>query len=148
MSDRIAGISLVTLGVADIAAAKLFFERLGWRDTAKSQSEVAFLQGHNIVLGLFGRSSLAEDAGVEDRPAGFAGIALAVNLPSEQAVDDYFRRALEAGATALKQPHKVFWGGYSGYFADLDGHIWELAHNPFFHMDENGKLDLSDEGHS
>jgi uncharacterized protein len=146
MTDKITGISLVTLGVADIDAAKKFYETLGWRDTPKSQTEVAFLQGHNIVLGLFGRASLAEDAQVDDTPTGFPAIALAVNLHSTDAVDEYFNRAVAAGATALKRPEKVFWGGYSGYFSDPDGHIWELAHNPFFRMDDNGKLDLLEEG--
>ncbi|GIL01196.1 MAG: hypothetical protein BroJett030_10950 [Alphaproteobacteria bacterium] len=148
MSGRLAGISLVTLGVADIAAATRFYEALGWRNTAASQAEVSFLQGHNIVLGLFGRSALAEDAHVEDRPTGFAGVALAVNLHSEAEVDALYDRALAAGATATKRPRKVFWGGYSGYFADPDGHLWELAHNPFFAMDEHGRLDLAGGGGS
>jgi len=138
----LAGISLVTLGVTDIAASTGFYEALGWKNTPASQDAVTFLQGHNVVLGLFGRGALAEDAHIEDMPTGFSAVSLAVNLSSEEAVDDYFARALAAGASEKKKPQKVFWGGYSGYFADPDGHLWELAHNPFFAMDENGKLDL------
>lgn len=142
MSEKLAGISLLTLGVSDLAASTAFYEELGWRNTPASQEAVSFLQGHNIVLGLYGRSSLAEDAEVEDAPTGFAAISLAVNLPGVAQVDAYFDRALKAGGTSVKRPKKVFWGGYSGYFADPDGHLWEVAHNPFFAMDENGKLDL------
>jgi uncharacterized protein len=138
----LAGISLITLGVADIAASTRFYEALGWKNSPASQEAVSFLQGHNVVLGLFGRGPLAEDAHVEDVPTGFAAISLAVNLSSEAEVDAYFDRALAAGATERKRPQKVFWGGYSGYFADPDGHLWEVAHNPFFAMDENGRLDL------
>jgi predicted lactoylglutathione lyase len=142
MGKKPAGISLVTLGVGDIAASTKFHVAMGWRLAPQSQASVSFLQGHNIVLGLFGRGPLAEDARVKDKPTGFAAISLAVNLPSEAEVDLYFARALAAGAVARKKPEKVFWGGYSGYFADPDGHLWEVAHNPFFAMDGNGKLDL------
>ena len=142
MDKQPAGISLVTLGVEDIALSTKFYAALGWRLAPQSQPSVSFLQGHNIVLGLFGRGALAEDAHVKDVATGFAAISLAVNLPSQAAVDSYFAKALGAGATPRKQPQKVFWGGYSSYFSDPDGHLWEIAHNPFFHMDDNGKLDL------
>ena len=103
--------------------------------------------GANITLGLFGKSALAEDAGVEGPsekgvPAGFAGLALALNLPSTADVDAFYAKAIEAGATSTKQPQKVFWGGYSGYFTDLDGHLWEIAHNPFCALDETGQMIL------
>ncbi|MCB1463975.1 MAG: VOC family protein [Nitratireductor sp.] len=143
--DAKAGISLLTLGVDGISRSTAFYEALGWVDTPASQPSVGFLQGHNIVLGLFGRGPLADDAHVEDMPTGFAAIALAVNLSSREAVDAYYERALAAGATSKKKPEAVFWGGYSGYFADPDGHLWEVAHNPFFAMDDNGKLDLLSE---
>lgn len=137
-----AHISLVTLGVADIVRSVAFYEALGWRRAGPSEESVAFMQGGTVVLGLFGRASLAEDASVEDLPTGFAALSLAVNLPSEADVDAVFQNALAAGASQCKAPQKVFWGGYSGYFADPDGHLWELAHNPFFPLDEKGALHL------
>ncbi|HMB46857.1 MAG TPA: VOC family protein [Afifellaceae bacterium] len=137
-----AHISMVTLGVADIARSVAFYQALGWRQSGASQEAVAFLQGGNVVLGLFGRAPLAEDAAVEDRPTGFSAVALAVNLPSEADVEAFHARALAAGAKECKAPQKVFWGGFSGYFSDPDGHLWELAYNPFFPLDENGAIQL------
>ena len=142
MKTKKAGISMVTLGVGDVSAATRFYEAMGWRKAPQSQEEVSFMQGHNIVLGLFGRHNLAEDAELADTPTGFAAVSLAFNLPSPEDVDAYFELALENGATATKRPQKVFWGGYSGYFRDPDGHLWEIAHNPFFSMDEGGLLQL------
>lgn len=140
-------ISLVTLGVEDLARSTAFYEDLGWANTRASQASVTFLQGHSIVLGLFGRSSLAEDAGIEIEPAGFRGVALAVNLIDQAAVDQYFDHAIACGAKPVKRPEKVFWGGYSGYFADPDGHLWEVAHNPFFELDaKTGQLNLPVKG--
>jgi len=136
-------ISIVSLGVADLAASTAFYEKLGWRNTTASQEEVTFLQGESIVLGLYGRAALAADANVEDTPAGFGGSALALNLKSEAAVDEFFAHAVSCGAKPTKQPQKVFWGGYSGYFADPDGHLWEIAYNPFFQGNaETGQLRL------
>lgn len=135
-------ISLVTLGVEDLAASTAFYEALGWSNTTASQESVTFLQGASIVLGLFGREALADDAQIDNEPAGFRGVALAINLASEAAVDAYFERAAAAGAHPQKKPEKVFWGGYSGYFTDPDGHLWEVAYNPFFQRDENGTLQL------
>ncbi len=142
MAGTLAGISLLTLGVADLDRAQRFYEVMGWVNTPASQDSVRFMQGHNIVLGLFPRHELAKDANVSDSAPGFSGISLGVNLPDESAVDDWHRRALAAGANSVKKPEKVFWGGYSGYVADFDGHLWEVAHNPFFAMDEHGRLDL------
>lgn len=138
-----ANISIVTLGVEDLATSTAFYVALGWADTKASQESVTFLQGHSIVLGLYGRSALAEDIGIDDQSSGFRGVTLAINLPSEKAVDAFFDHAISCGATASKQPQKVFWGGYSGYFADPDGHFWEVAHNPFFSGDvASGQLSL------
>ena len=128
-------ISLVTLGVDNLARSTAFYEALGWANTTASQQSVTFLQGHSIVLGLFGRAALAEDAGVDNEPAGFRGVSLAVNLARQAEVDRYFDHAIACGAVCTKRPQKVFWGGYSGYFADPDGHLWEVAHNPFFEVD-------------
>ncbi|HEY8564313.1 MAG TPA: VOC family protein [Beijerinckiaceae bacterium] len=136
-------VTLITLGTADLARARAFYEALGWTASAASQPTVAFFHGNGgPALGLFGRDSLAEDAHVEDHPTGFAAVTLAHNLASREAVDAFFARALAAGARALKTPREVFWGGYSGYFADPDGHLWEIAHNPFFPFDAGGRLDL------
>ena len=138
-----ANISIVTLGVEDLAASTTFYEKLGWQNTTASQESVTFLQGASIVLGLYGRAALAEDAAIEDTPTGFRSTSLAVNLPSEAEVDALFDMAIAAGAHPQKKPEKVFWGGYSGYFADPDGHLWEVAHNPFFTGDpETGQLKL------
>jgi len=138
-----ANISIVTLGVENLAASTGFYEKLGWQNTAASQDSVTFLQGNSVVLGLYGRTALAEDAQVENTPAGFRGVSLAINLPSESDVDSFFAKAVDAGAQAQKKPEKVFWGGYSGYFADPDGHLWEVAFNPFFEGDvSSGQLKL------
>jgi Predicted lactoylglutathione lyase len=136
---------LVTLGVADVARATAFYEALGWRRAEVSQESVTFIQLSGVVLALFGRESLAEDAGVAAEGSGFRGITLAHNADSAAEVDRIMAEALAAGATPVKTPEKVFWGGYSGYFADPDGHLWEVAHNPFFAKDAAGRLDLSRE---
>lgn len=135
-------ISLVTLGVADLPRARAFYEALGWRASPASQEEVAFFQAGGMALSLFGRTALAEDAGLEDLPTGFAAITLAYNGRSESEVDAVFAAALAAGARSVKRPQRASWGGYSGYFADPDGHLWEVAHNPFFPLDQQGNLHL------
>lgn len=137
-------ISLITLGVADVEASAVFYERLGWSRSTASQGHIVFIRLKGLVLALFPRHELAKDAGIADTPPGFSGVTLAHNLESPQAVDDAFALAVEAGAKAVKAPEKVFWGGYSGYFADPDGHMWELAHNPFAPLDENGHMVLPD----
>jgi len=142
-------LSLVTLGVASVLAARRFYQALGWTASSASQGdEIAFFQLNGLALALFGRSALmadmalAADANVPEAKPGFSGVTLAQNLRSPEAVDDLFARALAAGATALKQPEPTHWGGYSGYFADPDGHVWEIAHNPFFPLDQHGNLTL------
>lgn len=137
-------ISLITLGVEDVARATAFYERLGWKKSSASQESVTFIQLKGTVLGLFSRQSLAEDAHVENTPGGFSGITLAHNVTSERGVDAVYKFALSCGATPVKAPEKVFWGGYSGYFADPDGHLWEIAHNPFFPLDKEGHVVLDD----
>ena len=138
-------LTLVTLGVADMAVAVAFYDRLGWRRSrAHDPGEVAFYQLDNLVLSLFPRAHLAADAQVPDTPAGFGGVTLALNQDSEAAVDAVLAEAVEAGATLLKPGQNVFWGGYSGYFADPNGHPWEVAYNPFLPFDEAGRLVLPD----
>jgi uncharacterized protein len=140
---RDARISLVTLGVDDLGRAAAFYEALGWTRTAAGNESVIFLQGEGMVLSLFGRQDLAADVG---RPAADSApspcITLAVNVASAAEVDRLYGAALSAGAVAVKPPAAVFWGGYSGYVADPDGHLWELAHNPFFAMTATGQIDL------
>ena len=136
-------LTFVTLGVADVERARRFYETLGFKASAASQENaVAFFEAGGVVLALFGRSALAEDAHVSDGPPGFSGVALAHNCASEAEVDAVLAEAVAAGARLLKPAQKVFWGGYSGYFADLDGHLWEVAFNPFFPLDEDGRVQL------
>jgi uncharacterized protein len=135
-------ISLITLGVADIARSRAFYEELGWTASSASTPEVVFFHGNGVVLALWGRAALAEDAEVEDRPSGFSGVALAYNARSEADVDEVFGQAVRAGGQAVKIPRKTFWGGYAGYFADPDRHLWEVAFNPSFPLDERGSLTL------
>lgn len=137
-------LSLVTLGVSDVARARAFYEAWGWTASSASMPEVAFFQANGLALALFGRADLAKDAGVEDRPTGFAGITLAYNARSKAEADMVYARAIDAGARAVKPLQDVFWGGYSGYFADPDGHLWEVAWNPGFPLDEQGHLFLPD----
>jgi hypothetical protein len=135
-------VSLITLGVSDLARSKKFYEDgLGWKPSSAGNEHVTFYDLGGMALGLFGRTSLAEDAKVA-MGVGFAAITLAHNLRSREEVDALFQQALRAGARELKKPEAVFWGGYSGYFADPDGHIWEIAHNPGWTLDASGKLEL------
>jgi len=125
-------ISMITLGVRDLAAAVEFYERGLGLPRRESPPEVAFFPLNGSWLGLYSRSALAEDATVSPEGTGFAGFALAHNVASEEEVDEIMSQAVAAGATQVKPPQKVFWGGYSGYFKDPDGHLWEVAHNPHF----------------
>ena len=125
-------ISMITLGVRDLAASVRFYEGgLGF-PRMDSPPEVAFFTLNGTWLGLYGREALAADANVSPEGSGFESFALAHNVGSESEVDEVMSQALEAGATLVKEPEKVFWGGYSGYFKDPDGHLWEVAHNPHF----------------
>lgn len=137
-----ARVTLFTLGVRSVSDSRAFYERLGWRASRASQDGVAFFQLGPNVLALFGRADLAADAQVTDTPPGFAGISLAINFATPDEVDAAFAEAIKAGGTPLKQPGPVFWGGHTAYFGDPDGFAWELAHNPFFSLDETGQLVL------
>lgn len=123
---------MITLGVRDLAAAIEFYQKgLGF-PRMESPPEVAFFTLNGTWLGLYGRESLAEDATVSPEGEGFESFSLAHNVHSEAEVDEVIAQAARAGATVVKQPRQVFWGGYSGYFQDLDGHLWEVAYNPHF----------------
>ena len=125
-------ISMITLGVRDLNAAIAFYEQgLGF-PRMESPPEVAFFTLNGSWLGLYSREALAEDATVSSEGTGFEGFALAHNVSSKGEVNEVMQQAIAAGATQVKAPQKVFWGGYSGYFKDLDGHLWEVAHNPLF----------------
>jgi uncharacterized glyoxalase superfamily protein PhnB len=135
-------VTLITLGVADLAAARVFYGRLGWVEHGASQDGVAFYQMHGVVVGLFGRSDLAADQGRPNATLGTGAMTLAQNFATEAEVDAAYAAALAAGGTGLKAPEKVFWGGYSGYWSDPDGHVWEVAMNPFWPLNSDGSLTL------
>ena len=135
-------VTLITLGVADLAAARAFYARLGWQEHIESQETVVFFQMHGAVLGLFPLADLAEDQGRPGAALGVGAVTLAQNFATEAEVDAAFAAALAAGGSALKAPEKVFWGGYSGYWADPDGHVWEVAMNPFWPLADDGSLTL------
>ncbi|OOZ81078.1 glyoxalase [Solemya velum gill symbiont] len=124
-------ISMITLGVRDLSASIKFYENgLGF-PRMESPPEVAFFTLNGTWLGLYGRDALAEDATVPVKGDGFNSFTLAHNVESEAQVDEVVAQAVKAGAILVKKPQAVFWGGYSGYFADPDGHLWEVAYNPY-----------------
>lgn len=135
-------ITLVTLGVRDLARSTRFYTDWGWEPSTESQDTVTFFRSGQSLLGLFGWDDLAEDASVDAAGEGFRGVTLAQNQPDRDAVDARFAAAVAAGATPVKEPEEVFWGGYSGYVADPDGHLWELAHNPYWELGPDGGVDL------
>jgi uncharacterized protein len=137
-------VTLITFGVADLARSRAFYAALGWREAPGGNDGVAFYQMHGAVLGLFGREELASDQGRPGAELGTGAMTLAQNFATEAEVDAAFEAALAAGATALKRPESVFWGGYSGYWADPDGHVWEVAMNPFWPLAPDGSLTLPD----
>jgi len=136
-------LNLITLGVKDLKKSIEFYETgLGWKKSSMSQDSVAFFQLNGLVLSLFNRDSLAKDAQVENLDTGFSGITLAYNAENEEEVRSVIETVRSLGAKILKEPQKVFWGGYSGYFSDLDGHLFEVAFNPFFPLNEKGEVVL------
>jgi uncharacterized protein len=132
-------LTLVTLGVADLERAKGFYEALGWQGRQPSDDVVFFQAG--MVVALWGRDQLAEDSAVEDT-GGWGGITLAHNVNSPEEVDAVLAEAERAGATIARAGAPTFWGGYSGVFVDPDGHPWEVAHNPFWTLRDDGSLSL------
>lgn len=132
---------LVTLGVADLARASAFYEKMGLERRETGSEGVAFFRAGHVLLSLYPRHLLAEDAALADNPPQpFAGLSLACNVASEPEVGALIARAVAAGGREVKPAQLVFWGGTSGYFADPDGHLWEVAHNPFFPFDAEGRL--------
>jgi len=133
-------VSLITLGVADLARARSFYEALGWH--GQESEETVFFQAGGAVVVLWGVEKLAADAGVEVGPAGFGGIVLAHNMRSRSEVDEVLATAERAGAVVTRPAAETFYGGYAGCFTDPDGHVWEIAHNPGFTLAEDGSLIL------
>lgn len=134
-------VTLITLGVDDLERSRAFYAALGWVP-AEAPEGVTFYQMHGAVLGLFGRDALAEDQGRPGAELGTGAMSLAQNFATEEEVDAAFAAAVAAGASVLKVPETAFWGGYSGYYADPDGHVWEVAMNPFWPLAEDGSLTL------
>jgi uncharacterized protein len=132
-------VSLVTLGVSDYDRAKAFYETLGWSVTWEAQ-ETSFFQANGVVLVLWGRQKLAADMGLPDEGARWSGIALAHNVGSRTEVDEIIELARRSGGEITREPAETFYGGYAGAFRDLDGHAWEVAHNPGFGLDTAGNV--------
>lgn len=135
-------LSLITLGVDDVARSRRFYERLGWAVSKTGGGEVAFFQLGGIILSLWSRAALAADMGVKDGARGFGGFAIAHNVRAKDEVDALLKEAEGAGARILKRGMATDWGGYIGYFADPDGHAWEVAWNPAFPIAPDGSIRL------
>lgn len=136
-------LSLITLGVTDMARSRTFYERLGWTASAMSNDDVTFFQAGGVVFGLYGHAALAADANVaEFGVPPYRGVSVAYNGRDKAEVDAVLAEAEAAGATIVKPAEEVFWGGYSGYFADPDGHLWEVAWNPGFPIADDGSISL------
>ena len=132
-------VSLITLGVRDLARARAFYEALGWETGAAPEDDVAFFQAGDMILALWDRGRLAEDSAVQDG-GGWGGTTLALNVGSAEEVDAAIEEARAAGATIGREPAETFWGGYSGIFVDPDGHPWEIAHNPHWTIAADGSV--------
>ncbi len=137
-------ISVITLGVTNFRRSLAFYKKgLGWPTKATSKDDIAFFKLNGIVLALYDKKGLAEDAGVSVRGSDFPGTTLAHNVRSEREVDEVFKQVTKLGAKTIKNPQKASWGGYSGYFADPDGYLWEVVYNPHWKMDRKGSVILS-----
>jgi len=135
-------VSLITLGVGDLARARASYEGLGWSTGAEPDDDVVFFQAGGMVVALWDRGRLAEDSGVEDSP-GWGGVTLAHNVGSPEEVDAVIEQARAAGARIARAGGETFWGGYSGAFVDPDGHPWEVAHNPRWELGDDGSVSLN-----
>ena len=134
-------VSLITLGVRDLARARAFYEALGWTTGAAPDDDVVFIQAGGTILALWDRASLAEDSGVTDG-GGWGGVTPAYNTRSVTEVDSVIEEARAAGADIVREPGETFWGGYSGVFVDPEGHPWEVAHNPHWTVRDDGSVEL------
>jgi predicted lactoylglutathione lyase len=136
-------LTVITLGVADLQRARAFYEALGWRSHTDPSMGVAFFQSGDLVLSLWGREELAQDSGVK-LGSGYGAVTLAQNVAAPADVDRIIDGARAAGAAITREPGETFWGGYSGVFVDLDGHPWEIAHNPHWQLTPDGGVRLPD----
>lgn len=138
--------TIVTLGVSDLERSARFYRDLGWEQRGDLSAGITWFKTSGTWIGLFGYDALAADVGLEAPPApgnrSYRGITLAINLPSEDAVDLAFVRVREVGGKIVKPATRAEWGGYSGYFADPDGHLWEIAYAPGFTVDEHGRIEI------
>ena len=136
-------ITLITLGVSALDKARKFYESgLGWKVSSASQGDVVFMQLGGLILSLYPRHLLAKDATVDEKGSGFRGFALAHNVRTKKEVAQVLKAAEAAGGKVLKPAQDVFWGGHSGYFADPEGNLWEVAWNPHFKMNKSGEVEL------
>jgi uncharacterized protein len=139
-----ARLNIVTLGVDDVARSRAFYEALGWEVAGAVGEEICWFRTSDSYVGLWGREDLARDAGLRSEPtAEFGGITLAINVENEEAVTAALEAAVTAGGRILKPGTRMDWGGFSGYFADPDGHPWEVAYNPTFPIGEDGRITIS-----
>lgn len=137
-------VSIITLGVANLERSREFYERLGWRRSMAKAEGIVFFQAGGMAFALFPREDLAKDANVAAEGSGFMGISLAYNTRNRAEVDSTLNEAEAAGATVVKPAREAFWGGYSGYFSDPDGFLWEVAWNPGFQMAADGSIRIPD----
>jgi predicted lactoylglutathione lyase len=145
MDSPAARLTLLTICVTDLAKSTTFYEALGFRRRARKAEGVAFFEAGGVILSLWSAGELAKDVGITlEGKSGFRDVSLAWNVASPQEVDRAMARAASAGARTLRKPGTVFWGGYTGCFADPDDHLWEVAHNPTFPLSEDGRLTLPD----
>jgi len=137
-------LSIITLGVSDLSCSRQFYERLGWRRSMARAEGIVFFQAGGIAVALYPREELAKDANVMAHGEGFRGITLAYNARTREEVDAVMAEAKSAGAKIVKPAREAFWGGYSGYFADPDGILWEVAWNPSFAIAQDGAIRIPD----
>ena len=134
-------LTIITLGVKNLYKSTEFYEtQFGWKKSASSNESITFFSLNGIYISLYEKEKLAEDAEIDASGEGFKGFTLAYNARSKEEVDQIFDDFKSKGVKIIKSPQEVFWGGYSGYVADLDGNLWEIAFNPYLKIDENGNI--------
>jgi predicted lactoylglutathione lyase len=133
-------ISIVTLGVRDLDTSTRFYEEIGFTKSEKSSSSITWFRTGSTILTLYPWTSRSQDAGLPESGSGFRGITLALNMQNRELVDEFIETVRRSGGKIVKEPMQVFWGGYSSYFSDPDGHLWEVAWNPYTDVDEVGNL--------
>ncbi|WP_319272758.1 VOC family protein [uncultured Draconibacterium sp.] len=134
-------LNIITLGVKDLSISRSFYKKaLGWEPTKDSDDKIVFFNHEGIILGLYPIDKLAEDAELHAERSGFSGVTLAINLDTKEGVDELYNSVIANGGRSLVQPRETFWGGYDAYFADPDGHAWEIAWAPFWQFDDQGSL--------